>query len=140
MYEQLEDTDSWAGVLFPQSNCKQRELKNSVCESTKNSNINWKKAVICSRHWSSGKRETLEDPPDLICSPEYMQRLENSKSSVTNGRKKLVAAKRALVDKKGTAGPKAKRRLLVRTQEEHDSPDAKSLGPTTGCELKENNF
>ena len=62
----------------------------------------------------------MEDALDLVCSPKYMQRLENSKSSVTNNRKKLVAAKRTLVDKKGTARPKAKRRLLVRTQEEHD--------------------
>ena len=62
----------------------------------------------------------MEDAPDLVCSLECMQRLENSKSSVTNNRKKLVAAKHALVDKKGTADPKAKRRLLVRTQVEHD--------------------
>ena len=102
MYEQLEDTDFWAGVLLPES------LKIAYAKVIKKSNINWKKAVICSRHWSSGKRENLEDPPDLVCCPEYVQRLENSKSSVTNSRKKLVAVKRAL-DKKGTAGPKTKR-------------------------------
>ena len=50
-----------------------------------------------------------------------------------------MAAKRAL-DKKGTACPKPKRRLLVRTREEQDSHDAESLDPNTGCELKQNNI
>ena len=87
----------------------------------KNSNINWKKAVICSKHWSSGKRENLED---LVSLPEYVQRLENSKSSETKRDKKLVAAKRAL--DQGTPGPKAKSQLLVRTHKEQDLPDARS--------------
>ena len=64
---------------------------------------------------------------------------KTSKSSVTKRDKKLVAAKRAL-DKKGTASPKPKRRLLVRTREEQDSHDAESLHPNTGCELKQNNI
>ena len=81
----------------------------------KNSNINWKKAVICSKHWSSGKRENLED---LVSLPEYVQRLENSKSSETKRDKKLVATKRAL--DQGTPGPKAKSQLLVRTHKEQD--------------------
>ena len=87
----------------------------------KNSNINWKKAVISSKHWSSGKRENLED---LVSLPEYVQRLENSKSSETKRDKKLVATKRALDH--GTLGPKAKSQLLVRTHKEQDLPDARS--------------
>ena len=113
-------------------------LKIAYAKVLKNSNINWKKGVICSKHWSSGKRENLEDLPDLVCSPEYVERLENSNSSAKRA-KKLVAAKRAL-DTKGTAAPKAKRRLLVRTQEGQVSQDVDSLDPCTGCEVKQNNI
>lgn len=68
-----------------------------------------------------------------------MERLENSKSSVTKRDKKFVPAKRAL-DRNSTAGPKAKKRLLVWTKEEQDFIDAENLDPGTGCELKQNNF
>ena len=67
-----------------------------------------------------------------------MERLENSNSS-TKRAKKLVAAKRAL-DTKDTVAPKAKRRLLVRTQEGQVSQDVDSLDPCTGCEVKQNNI
>ena len=113
-------------------------LKIAYAKVLKNSNINWKKGVICSKHWSSGKRENLEDLPDLVCSPEYVERLENSNSSAKRA-KKLVAAKRAL-DTKGTAAPKAKRRLLVRTQEGQVSQDVDTLDPCTGCEVKQKNI
>ena len=59
-------------------------LKIAYAKVLKNSNINWKKAVICSKHWSSGKRENVEDLPDLVCSSEYVKRLESSNSSVSN--------------------------------------------------------
>ena len=90
----------------------------------KNSNISWKKAAICSKHWSSGRRENLEDLPDLVSSPEYVQKTQNLPRALDQG----------------TTGPKAKRRLLVRTQKEQDLPDTKSLDPNTGCEVKQNNF
>ena len=41
--------------------------KTAYAKVLKNCNINWKKAVISSKHWSSGKRENLEDLPDLVC-------------------------------------------------------------------------
>ena len=96
-------------------------VKKVYAKVLKNGNIDGKKAVICSKHWSSGKQENLED---LVSLPEYVQRLENSKSSVTKRDKKLVAAKRMLYQ--GRPGPKAKRQLLVRTQKEQDLPDARS--------------
>ena len=68
-----------------------------------------------------------------------MKGLESSNSSVSKRAKKLAAAKRSL-DKKGTVAPKAKRRLLVRTQEGQDSQDVGSSDPCTGCEVKQNNI
>lgn len=51
-------------------------MKIAYVKVLKNSNINWKKVLSCSRHWSSGKQENLKDPPDLVFYPEYVQRRE----------------------------------------------------------------
>ena len=41
-----------------------------------NENINWRKHVIGSAHWSSGKRENKNQLPDIICTKEYAANLE----------------------------------------------------------------
>ena len=45
-----------------------------------NENINWRKHVICSAHWSSGKRENKNQLPDIICTKEYAANLEKEYS------------------------------------------------------------
>ena len=92
---------------------KDAALRASYMKVLKNDNIIWRKAVICSQEWSKGKRESPYDPPDRVCSEQYVQNLEKSpQKCAALKRKKLVAAKRSL--KSSSSEVKAKRRIIVR--------------------------
>ena len=88
----------------------------------KNENINWKKARICSEHWSAGKRESLEDIPDIICTRRYLEKMKKSKFAKSKA-KRLTAAKRAVGNEKQR--PNKKRRILQYRQSNDDSKDDK---------------
>ena len=49
-----------------------------------NENINWKKQGICSAHWSKGRRESIEDPQNIVCTEDYIVQLEKSKPRCAN--------------------------------------------------------
>lgn len=68
-------------------------------------------AGICSEHWSKGKRERIEDTPDIMCTEDYRIKLENSKPRCANG-KRRKARKLAAVKRCSQHTPKAKRRLI----------------------------
>ena len=51
------------------------ELQKGYAELPMNENVNWRKHVICSAHWSTGKREDKHQLPDVICSQEYAVKL-----------------------------------------------------------------
>ena len=72
-------------------------LRPSYMKVLKNNDINWKKAVISSQHWSRGKRENLYDLPDRVCNKQCVQNLEKSASKCAKLKaKNVVAAKRSL--------------------------------------------
>ena len=52
------------------------ELQKGYRKVLINENINWRKHVICSGHWSSGKRENKNHLPDTIFTKEYAPNLE----------------------------------------------------------------
>ena len=56
------------------------ELQKGYRKVLMNENINWRKHVICSAHWSSGKRENKNQLPDIICTKEYAANLEKEYS------------------------------------------------------------
>ena len=56
------------------------ELQKGYRKVLTNENINWRKHVICSAHWSSGKRENKNQLPDIICTKEYAANLEKEYS------------------------------------------------------------
>ena len=60
------------------------ELKASYMKVFMNENINWKKQGICSAHWSKGRRESIEDPSDVVCTEDYIVQLEKSKLRCAN--------------------------------------------------------
>ena len=47
-----------------------------------NENINWREHVMCSAHWSSGKRENKSQLPDIICTREYAANLNAMKKAL----------------------------------------------------------
>ena len=47
-----------------------------------NENINWKKQGICSAHWSKGRRESIEDPSDVVCTEDYKYSLKSQNLDV----------------------------------------------------------
>lgn len=51
-------------------------------------NDGWKKQVICSAHWSKGRRESIKVPPDVICMEEYINKLYKSKHRCANDKRK----------------------------------------------------
>ena len=51
------------------------ELQKGYRKVLMNENINWRKHVICSAHWSSGKRENKNQLPDIICTKECGKRV-----------------------------------------------------------------
>ena len=67
--------------------------------------------MICSAHWSKGRRENIEDPSDVICTEEYTKKLEKSKPRCAND-KKRKARKLAVVKCSSQNTPRAKRRLV----------------------------
>ena len=56
------------------------ELQKGYRKVLMNANINWRKYVICSAHWSSGKRENKNQLPYIICTKEYAANLEKEYS------------------------------------------------------------
>ena len=56
------------------------ELQKGYGKVLMNKNINWRKHVIDSAHWSSGKRENKNQLPDIICTKEYADNLEKEYS------------------------------------------------------------
>lgn len=52
------------------------ELQKGYRKVLVNDNMNWRKHVICSVHWSSGKLENKNHLPDIICTKEYAANLE----------------------------------------------------------------
>ena len=63
-----------------------------------NENVNWKKHVICSAHWSSGKRENKNHLPDIICTEKYLEDIEQefARSPSKELKRKIECAKRVL--------------------------------------------
>ena len=59
-----------------------------------NENINWRKHVICSAHWNSGKRENKNQLLDIICTKKYAANLENEYSQKRNVSKLGTAFKK----------------------------------------------
>lgn len=104
------------------------ELRPAYQKVLKNEGVNWKKAVICSQHWSSGKRTSIEDKPDMACTPEYLRCIEKSKSK--KKKRHLVAAKKS-IDKQ-TSVKEKKRRVLVRKP----PPSPEPPPPTVEDELR----
>ena len=106
-------------------------LRASYTKVLKNDNIYWKKAVICSQHWSKGKRENLYDLPDRICNEQYVLNLEKSASKFAKLKvKKLVAARRSL--NLSSREAKAKRRKFVRQEREKDRKIAPVVDQVSG--------
>lgn len=94
-------------------------LRPSYMKVLKNDDINWKKAVICSQHWSRGKRENLYDLPDRVCNKQYVQNLEKSASKCAKLKaKKAVAAKWSL--ELSSCKVKSKRQIIVKKEREKD--------------------
>ena len=75
------------------------ELQKGYRKVLMNENINWRKHVICSAHWSSGKRENKNQLPDIICTKEYVANLEKeySQNHLANWKGKLTVQKRFLL-------------------------------------------
>ena len=71
---------------------KDRALRNAYDKILKNKHVNWKRHVICSEHWSSGKRNSIQDLPDKSFSEKYLQH----KPSFITPKRKLESAKRSL--------------------------------------------
>ena len=115
VYKQLEKQGF--NVLYALKNRSSTDaaLRASYMKLLKNDDINWKKAVICSQHWSKGKRENLYDLPDRVCNEQYVQNLEKSASKCAKLKaKKLVAAKRSL--EFSSREVKSKRRIIVKKE------------------------
>lgn len=62
-----------------------------------NENVNWRKHVICSAHWSDG-RKSKNQIPDVICTEEYADKIaqEYSKKPTIELKRKLECARRVL--------------------------------------------
>ncbi|PFX25154.1 hypothetical protein AWC38_SpisGene10224 [Stylophora pistillata] len=106
-------------------------LRASYMKLLKNDDINWKKAVISSQHWSKGKRENLYDLPDRVCNEQYVQNLEKSASKCAKLKaKKLVAAKRSL--EFSSCEVKSKRRIIVKKEREKDKEINPVLNQASG--------
>lgn len=94
-------------------------LRPSYMKVLKNNDINWKKAVISSQHWSRGKRENLYDLPDRVCNKQCVQNLEKSASKCAKLKaKNVVAAKRSL--EFSSCKVKYKRQIIVKKEIEKD--------------------
>ena len=53
---------------------RDKELKCAYEKVVKNKNVDWKRNVICSEHWSKGKRLSIQDIPDRSTSSSYIRK------------------------------------------------------------------
>ena len=90
---------------------RNEELKASYMKDLMNENINWKKQMICSAHWSKERRESIKVPPDVICTEEYIKKLDKSKHRCANDKKRRQN-QMAAIKRRSQNTPKAKRRLV----------------------------
>jgi len=105
------------------------DIKPSYIKILKNSNINWKKGVICSQHWSSGQRRSVNDLPDIICASSYLNKRKKSKKKTKQRKTRLHAGKSYLEGKNDPVitSKKHERRALV----SHQLPQGESTTRTT---------
>ena len=73
------------------------ELRKGYAKVLMNENVNWQKHVICSAHWSTG-RKSEDQLPDKICTQEYAEKIakEYSKNPTVELKRKLYCARRLL--------------------------------------------
>ena len=76
------------------------ELRRKYQLVLKNENVNWTKQVICSAHWSRGKRFSPDDIPDVLCSEGWEKKFELllKKTPSKSLKKKVACVQRALVE------------------------------------------
>ena len=90
---------------------RDKELKCAYEKVVKNKNVDWKRNVICSEHWSKGKRLSIQDIPDRSTSSSYIQK----KTSFIRPQRKIESAKRCLRCEGDSGVCKAPRRELKRS-------------------------
>ena len=73
------------------------EVRKGYAKVLMNQNVNWQKHVICSAHWSTG-RKSKDQLPDVICTQEYAEKIaeEYSKKPTVELKRKLKCARRLL--------------------------------------------
>ena len=73
------------------------ELRKGYAKVLMIENVNWQKHVICSAHWSTG-RKSKDQLPDIICTQEYAGKIaeEYSKNPTVELKQKLNCARRLL--------------------------------------------
>ena len=72
------------------------ELQKGYAKVLMNENVNWQKRVICSAHWSKG-RKSKNQLPDVVCTQEYAEKIaEYSKKPTIELKRKLECARRVL--------------------------------------------
>ena len=73
------------------------ELRKGYAKVVMNENVNCQKHVICSAHWSTG-RKSKDQLPDVICKQEYAEKLaeDYSKKPTVELKRKLKCARRLL--------------------------------------------
>jgi len=71
---------------------KNKCLKKAFEKFLKNKNVNWKRGVICSAHWASGKRKFFEDLPNRSTTQLYLDK----KTSYVTPPHKIASAKRCI--------------------------------------------
>ena len=97
---------------------KDRALRNAYDKILKNKHVNWKRHVICSEHWSSGKRNSIQDLPDKSSSEKYLQ----NKPSFITPKRKLESAKRSL-EFEGDCGERKKPRRKMNRSAGNDTTE-----------------
>ena len=73
------------------------ELQKGYAKVLMNENVNWRKHVICSAHWSK-ERKSKTQLPDVVCTQEYAKKIaeEYSKKLSIELKRKLECARRVL--------------------------------------------
>jgi hypothetical protein len=73
------------------------KLRKGYVKVLMNENVNWQKHVICSAHWSTG-RKSKDQLPDVICTQEYAEKIaeEYSKKPTVELKRKLKCTRRLL--------------------------------------------
>lgn len=93
--------NSWRtkGVHYYHLPIKNLELQHEYAKILKNEKVNWKKQVICSAHWTGGKRLSKDHIPDIICSEEQMKKMKKISElqpKDNDTKKKLMCAQRII--------------------------------------------